>query len=611
MKKTILIFAGIAALAGCAKEIAVENPSTGNSEFRLCLELETKTTNDGLHTNWAEGDQINLFHAEAGTTNYVNDGAFTVNPATGEATGTLASSLDASKSYDWYAIYPYKSDCGSPANYVYDLGFNTFHQPNNGGMSHLAGLPLGGNKKGVSASQGVSITMKNLLGVVKFEIYNHNDSDGDVTLKDIWFQVGADEAATQIQGIFGCNITGDEPVYTRENTNAIRPYLSFDSETTLARNQKYVAYLPVIPFSVSAGTLMRVFPETTTTDNISCQFTTPRAIDLKPGHILSFTANTRGKYIPWKKGLKVYMGDATGVDNGWNNAYRVEMPEDFQLSGSFDIKDLLSYVPAGVSFEYSVDNSPASSSALPNSSVLSSDGVWTVNSRLSSTCNVNNWGDKDGVFVIFKGFVGGTQYAFLRMKNPFADLTNTDNSGYKYLACPSLVFGSDTQQWALVGCPNYWSSAHTPGTTRDIVDDYMVITGETTTDNFRNAWYNLNLQNADGETILSADPTTHRVALSEMAAKYCKQSKGLYWDWTWYNRWINNAYTDGGMFDTAKASAATDGITLSDDGVITASNTYDSSKPYRLSFRQALQTDYDDLCFTYVGALWLLGCTAW
>lgn len=55
----------------------------------------TRTTNDGLATKWATGDQINIFHAPAGSTTYTNDKAFnskTLRPAvSAERSGLLAA----------------------------------------------------------------------------------------------------------------------------------------------------------------------------------------------------------------------------------------------------------------------------------------------------------------------------------------------------------------------------------------------------------------------------------------------------------------------------------------------------------------------------------------
>ena len=130
MKKA-LIFAGLAAatlsFVGCNKEadIAVKDAKP----FQVVLNTsETRTAIDPdntLMTVWAEGDQINVFHAEAGTTDYKHDTPYADNtghPYTisdvgnGVFSGTLmGGDLEEGKSYDWYFYYPYNTYLKSPA----------------------------------------------------------------------------------------------------------------------------------------------------------------------------------------------------------------------------------------------------------------------------------------------------------------------------------------------------------------------------------------------------------------------------------------------------------------------------------------------------------------
>ena len=121
MKKNFLSLGLIAAaaftLTNCTQEIAnpVE-PSVDGVPFEIIASpAETKTTNDGMSTVWADGDAINLFHAEFESTDYVDNGKFTLN---GENTfkGTLQGELTDGLSYDWYAIYPYSSYINTPAS---------------------------------------------------------------------------------------------------------------------------------------------------------------------------------------------------------------------------------------------------------------------------------------------------------------------------------------------------------------------------------------------------------------------------------------------------------------------------------------------------------------
>ena len=101
-----ILLTSVAALLSCVKENAPLVPEQEGSEFTLHL-LQTKTVNNGYSTEWANGDKVNVFHAEAGTTDFVSDGAFEY---TGDNSFRGVVSEDAiteGKKYDWYVLYPY------------------------------------------------------------------------------------------------------------------------------------------------------------------------------------------------------------------------------------------------------------------------------------------------------------------------------------------------------------------------------------------------------------------------------------------------------------------------------------------------------------------------
>ena len=113
MKKCFILLGAlaVAAFSSCVKEQVVEvNEKSGVCPFEFTAStIETKTTSEGVVTSWKANDKINLFHAEASTTDYSSNDEFTItsdNLAANKFTGTLASALDPTKSYDWYALYP-------------------------------------------------------------------------------------------------------------------------------------------------------------------------------------------------------------------------------------------------------------------------------------------------------------------------------------------------------------------------------------------------------------------------------------------------------------------------------------------------------------------------
>ena len=123
MKKIIswgMMLAAAFTLTNCAKEInnPNEQPESAGYPFEIVAStVDTKTVNDGMSTKWAEGDQINLFHAIGETTDYKNDGAFIIaDLEAGVFAGNLSEQLDVEEEYDWYAVYPYNSELTSPKN---------------------------------------------------------------------------------------------------------------------------------------------------------------------------------------------------------------------------------------------------------------------------------------------------------------------------------------------------------------------------------------------------------------------------------------------------------------------------------------------------------------
>lgn len=121
MKRQILTLGAICAaaftLTNCNKEIAEPKaPVTEGIPFEIvAATADTKTANDGLNnTVWAAGDALTVFHAEASSTAYGNNDKFTYAGAGNKFTGKLTKGLDAGKSYDWYALYPYNDRISTP-----------------------------------------------------------------------------------------------------------------------------------------------------------------------------------------------------------------------------------------------------------------------------------------------------------------------------------------------------------------------------------------------------------------------------------------------------------------------------------------------------------------
>ena len=258
MKKIIswgMMLAAAFTLTNCAKEI--ENPNENQSAgipFEIVASTaDTKTVNDGMHTNWAEGDQINLFHALGDDTEYVNDGAFTVSDVeNGVFTGTINVELDPQEEYDWYLMYPYSEKFTTPgaktAGYTY-IGYSSgLNQTGYNSMASLKGsvCPL----YGVLKYGGIKpvVKMQHLSSVVAINVTNKNDEPLIIT--------NASFTATEdIVGSYYIDITGDAVDYKASDANYVKntAIVNVSNGTALAKGESAILYAAIKPFTAAAG----------------------------------------------------------------------------------------------------------------------------------------------------------------------------------------------------------------------------------------------------------------------------------------------------------------------------------------------------------------------
>lgn len=217
----------------------------------------TRTTNDGLATKWATGDQINIFHAPAGSTTYTNDKAFTLKDATtGSFSGTVGA-LDGG-SYDWYAFYPYKDKIKSPKNektgycYIGSRSDATQSQTGDNNMSHISGgnYPLYGIAKNVASSDVPSIQMQHLSSVVKIVVTNSTDEA--LALTDVAFT-----ANENISGQFYISFDSETPKYTDAQYPSKTAKLAV-SDVTISPKASATVYFAVKPFTAKTGTTLKL-----------------------------------------------------------------------------------------------------------------------------------------------------------------------------------------------------------------------------------------------------------------------------------------------------------------------------------------------------------------
>ncbi len=256
-----MLFASLV-LASCnSKEIAT--PDGGSSESGIPFEVSTvitKTTNDDRQTNWASGDAINLFHAEAGaTSSYTSDGKFAVDEAlTGVFSGELAKALEEDNSYDWYAFYPYTSKITTPANKKtgwVTVGGTSQTQTGNDSMAHLAGAscPLYGVVKNVASSEKPAFEMNQLVSVVAVNVTN-TLADA-ITVSNVSFTSTED-----IVGTYYIDFSGDTPAYTSSGSSYVSETakLIVKDGASIAQNGSATFYIAIKPHTAASGSALKI-----------------------------------------------------------------------------------------------------------------------------------------------------------------------------------------------------------------------------------------------------------------------------------------------------------------------------------------------------------------
>lgn len=273
MRKQILTLGAICAaaftLTNCNKEIAEPKaPVTEGTPFEIiATTADTKTANDGLNTVWVAGDNLTVFHAVAGSTTYGNNDEFTYSGADNKFTGKLATGLDASKSYDWYALYPYNKLISDPTGK--DEKYTLIGKKNgpdagdtqdgNDSKAHLIGrsCPMYATAKNIQAADVPAFTMKHLTSVVAVTVTN--DNNDPLTVNSVSFSA---PEGTLIFGSFYINFTENgDAVYTK-HTNASytsnTTNLTVTNGTPIAKGGKATFYLAIKPFAANTGDELKI-----------------------------------------------------------------------------------------------------------------------------------------------------------------------------------------------------------------------------------------------------------------------------------------------------------------------------------------------------------------
>ena len=352
--KKLSLFLGMAlaaslSLTNCAEKIEgpIAPATPAGIPFEISADISTKTTNDGLATKWAEGDAINLFHAEAGTAGYVSDNDFTLDATRdGVFTGNLSSALDPSKSYDWYAIYPYNQALETPANnattakyfYVGGRSDTPAVQNGNNSTSHLVEryAPLWGKAANVPSNEKPSMIMQHLASVVKVKVTNTTEKP--LTVNSVAFT-----STEPIVGQFYIDVTGTAVEYTTGDGlfNSSTASLTVKGATPLAKGESAVYYIPIKPHTAASGSILKI-----SVNGYEKPLTLPKDVTFTAGSIKTLAFNfdkvvVDYETIPWTEDfsgdLSLYtLSNSTKRDESYAKGSAPELM--VKGSGSFSAK---------------------------------------------------------------------------------------------------------------------------------------------------------------------------------------------------------------------------------------------------------------------------------
>ena len=256
MKKFTLLLGLIAVvfcLTNCSQNVDyIDAELTPSPSFEL-LAPTSRTTNDGVNTLWEDGDDLTVFHAESGTTDFVNDKMFELaDAATGRFIGSLANELTAER-YDWYVTYPHYNGFTKPGTSYYNtIGCTTTvgkqTQNGNNSSAHLCGknLPLIGVAKGVAAGEIPTITLSNAASFAKFTITNKLNEP--ITITSVEMAAEGYHLVGQFYIKFAEEVVAYNP---RANNTMSAALLEVKYGEPIAAGESAIFYMAVAPFTLT------------------------------------------------------------------------------------------------------------------------------------------------------------------------------------------------------------------------------------------------------------------------------------------------------------------------------------------------------------------------
>ena len=327
MKKLVklaLFVLTVAGLASCQKtEIAGE--IAGNECSVIVTNVETRTSYDGEHINWVDGDQMTMLYQRSGSSN-VHSAVFTYNETKGEFTGN--ASLTNGEKYSWYALYPTSTNMSKTAASAQVPA----NQTQEGNAAHLAGLDFpiwGKSSNAVTAPDTPLIPAHQVATVLKFDI--KNAMDNAIVVNKVEFT-----APVAIVGACQADLTKDNVKWTASSTGAGKTVtLTVNGADALAKGASASFYAGAIEFAAEGEYTITVYA-TSEGKTFKSTKSVNAKLECLSGSINTIEHDFNGTEVTvnkvytktttfesGKKYLVVYSGKALQNNNGTPAAYSV------------------------------------------------------------------------------------------------------------------------------------------------------------------------------------------------------------------------------------------------------------------------------------------------
>lgn len=209
-------------ITSCSKDNTETFDKPKGYEFELYAAPQTRTEVDGLDMKWSADDAMNVFHAPTGTTNYSSNDQFTLAEIeSGRFTGLITDTeFDPNGTYDWYVLYPYKSQKTTPTLDEAYFGIGSYAksvqtQKGINNQDHICGVDIPLYGKVTNTTGSPSLQMHHIATLFRINVINTGSADLNVT------SITLTSASENLIGTYYLDITGDTPVVNPSDDNFV------------------------------------------------------------------------------------------------------------------------------------------------------------------------------------------------------------------------------------------------------------------------------------------------------------------------------------------------------------------------------------------------------